>query len=92
MQMKFQQNPRVEAAPLNEESILFDPTGSKFFMLNSSSAFMWEKLASPISAQVLASQLCERFEGVSIEAALADVQTTLEQLRSMDLVLIANVP
>jgi len=90
MNRTFQQNPRVEAAPLNEEAILFDPTGSKFFMLNSTSSFMWERLKSPTTAESLADEVCKNFENISPEDALKDVRSTLDQMLSMELVVVKD--
>jgi len=82
----FERNQEVEAAPLNEEAILFDPNSSKFFMLNSTSAFIWEQLSSPVSIEGIASAITENFADVTPENAVVDVRDTVEQLVSMDLV------
>lgn len=86
MDRTFQKNPKVEAAPLNEEAILFDPTSSKFFMLNRTSSFIWEHLSAPKTAESLAGELCNSFENVEMAEALKDVRATLDQMLSMDLV------
>ena len=86
MGMTFERNPEVEAAPLNEEAILFDPNSSKFFMLNSTSAFIWEQLSTPISIDRLATAIADNFADVTPENAIVDVRDTLKQLVSMDLV------
>jgi hypothetical protein len=90
MNRMFQQNPRVEAAPLNEEAILFDPTGSKFFMLNSTSSFIWGRLTSPSTAESLASDICKHFDNIAPADAMKDVQSTLEQMLSMELVVVKD--
>ncbi len=86
MDRMFQKNPKVEAAPLNEEAILFDPTSSKFFMLNRTSAFIWERLSVPATAESLAGELCKSFDRVQMADALNDVRATLDEFLSMDLV------
>ena len=90
MDRTFQKNPKVEAAPLNEEAILFDPTSSKFFMLNRTSSFIWERLSAPKTAELLAGELCNSFEDVEMAQALKDVRATLDQMLSMDLVVVAD--
>ena len=82
----FQRNPRVEAAPLNEEAILLDPATSKFFMLNSTSSFIWERLAAPATADALASEICNAFDNVALPDALNDVRAALDEMLSMELV------
>ena len=91
MNRTFQKNPRVEAAPLNEEAILFDPTGSKFFMLNSTSSFIWERLTSPTTAESLAAEICKSFDNVSPTDALKDVCSALDQMLSMQIVIADSV-
>jgi tRNA A37 threonylcarbamoyltransferase TsaD len=86
MNRLFRQNPRIEAAPLDDEAILFDPTASKFFMLNRTSSFVWQRLSTPSSAKTLADELCKHFDSVVPSDVLNDVEHALEQMLSMDLV------
>lgn len=82
----FERNQQVEAAPLNEEAILFEPNSSKFFMLNSTSAFIWEQLSTPVSIERIATAIADNFADVTPQNAVADVRNTVEELVSMDLV------
>jgi len=86
MEMTFEQNREVEAAPLNEEAILLDPTSSQFFMLNSTSAFIWDQLSSPATIDRIATAMVDSFADVTTETAIADVSSTLEELVSKNLV------
>ena len=86
MELTFTRNPRMEAAPLNEEAILLDPATSKFFMLNRTGAFIWERLATPSTAESLAGEICNNFENVAPAKALTDVRATLDEMVSMELV------
>jgi Coenzyme PQQ synthesis protein D (PqqD) len=90
MASKFLQNPNIEAAPLNEEAILLDPTTSKFFLLNRTSSFIWQRLANPCSVHALASAMCESFQGVTHDDALKDAQRSLEEFRAMSLIIEAD--
>lgn len=81
----FEQNLEIEAAPLNEEAILFNPTSSKFFMLNSTSAFVWEQLSAPATIEGIATAIVDNFADVTPEDAIADVSTTVEEFVSLDL-------
>jgi coenzyme PQQ synthesis protein D (PqqD) len=87
----YERNQSVEAAPLNEEAILLDPTTSKFFMLNRTSAFIWERLSRPTTAESLAKALSENFDNVPADA-LSDVVATLDDMLSMGLVVRSDAP
>jgi hypothetical protein len=86
MEKTFEQNKEVEAAPLNEEAILLDPISSNFFMLNSTSAFVWEQLSTPATREGIAKAIVGSFADVTPETAIADVRSTVEELDSMNLV------
>jgi hypothetical protein len=87
MAMTFERNKEVEAAPLNEEAILLDPTSSQFFMLNSTSAFIWDQLSTPATIERIATAVVDTFADVTHETATTDVSTTLEELVSKNLVI-----
>ena len=76
----------VEAAPMQNETILFNPGTGGFCVLNPSAALVWNSLESPQPVDVLASQLCEAFSGVSRAQALLDVEAVLKELSSLSLV------
>lgn len=86
MQPCFQRNPLVEAAPLQDETLLFHAQTRAFCVLNRTAAFLWTCLAEPSSAERLAVQLGESFEGVVAEDALRDVQHTLQEMQSLELI------
>ena len=85
MEETFEQNQEVEASPLNEEAILFDPTSTNFFMLNSTSTFIWEQLSTPVTIERIATALAENFANVTPEKAIVDARDTVEKFVSMDL-------
>ena len=87
MSRTFQRNPRVEAAPLNEEAILLDPTTSNFFMLNRTSSFIWERLSTPATADSVAAAICDSFRDIALADAQSDVRAALDQMLSMGLVI-----
>lgn len=86
MGMTFERNQEVEAAPLNDEAILLDPTSSKFFMLNNTSAFVWEQLSAPATIEGIATAIVGTFADVTPETAMVDVRNTVDELVSMNLV------
>ena len=90
MDRTFQRNTSVEAAPLNEETILLDPATSKFFMLNHTSAFIWERLATPASAESIAGEICQSYDKVALADALKDVRAALDEMLAMGLIVAAT--
>ena len=92
MNHTFRRNQRVEGAPLNEEAILLDPATSKFFMLNRTSSFIWERLSVPATAESLAGEICKSFDNVAPADALNDVRATLDEMLSMGLVVTNDCP
>lgn len=82
----YERNQGVEAAPLNDEAILLDPTTSKFFMLNRTSSFIWDRLSAPTTVEALAGEICNRFNDVALPNALSDVRATLDEMLAMGLI------
>lgn len=82
----FRRSTSVESAPMQDETILFNPTTNSFCVLNASAALVWQSLETPQPTEVLAKQLCEAFAGVTTDQALRDVETALHQLQALSLV------
>ena len=72
------------------EAILFHPQKSQFVVLNRTSAFLWSALEKPSTAEVLAAGICQSFSGVALPQALTDVEQTLKEFVSLDVVLAAE--
>ena len=83
----MRQNPEIEKAELKGELLLFNSASNKFFVMNPTAAFVWEKLAEPTNEQELATALCTRFAQTTKEQALEDVKETLKTMRELGLVL-----
>lgn len=81
----YQRNAEVEAAPLQSEVMLFNPSTSQFYMLNPTMAFIWRECERPGSIDSLVSLLTSEFEGVDESTAIADVQKAVEELVSLGL-------
>jgi len=88
MSQTYRRNTAVEAAPLNDEAILLEPEVSKFYLLNRTSSFLWERLSEPATAEALASEVCKTFDDIAQGDALRDVQIALEEMVSMKLVFV----
>ena len=83
--MKFERTKNIESAPLKDELLLLDGEGKKFFVMNPTAAFLWERLDEPADEKTLAESLQNAFSGVSPELALADVRQTLGKMQDLGL-------
>lgn len=84
--MQYRRNENVEIAPLMEESVLYDPAGNKFCVLNRTATRLWELLDQPQGVDDLSATLCDEFsvdDGTTVER---DVQETLRQLEGLGLI------
>ena len=84
---RFQQNPAVETAPLNEERILFDSKTNRFAVLNDTSIFLWEQLTVPRTVDELAHELYQTFDIEQIAEARRDVERALQEFQSLEFVI-----
>ena len=71
MSTLYARGPAIEMAPLQDETILFNPSKNQFCVLNNTAAFIWNHLASPVTTEALAARLCESFSSVAPEHASA---------------------
>jgi hypothetical protein len=86
MESRYSQDPAVESSPMRDESVLFNPRNSRFCLLNSTAAFLWNQLESPQTVRELAGSVESHFEGVDLNAASRDIEVTLSQLLEADCV------
>lgn len=87
MAPRFQRNPDVEVAPLDEEVLLFHASANRFCILNATAARMWERLEQPATVAELAQDLEARF-GAPRDAGsiLTDVEQAIAVMRGMVLI------
>jgi hypothetical protein len=83
----LRQNPDIEAAELKGELLLLNNAASKFYVMNSTASFIWEKLAMPTSEEELTSAVCNKFSNASPDQAREDVNETLKNMREYGLIL-----
>ena len=76
----------MEAAPLQGETILFHPGSSKFCLLNSTAAFLWERLEANQTAEHLSAEIVAHFRGVDRDRADGDVREALRQFSELTFV------
>lgn len=82
----YRRNPSIEAAPLQDETILFDPAKNRFCVLNRSASLIWTELSTPATTDTLAKKLCGSFSGVALEEAQRDTDRTLQEMLSLEFV------
>jgi hypothetical protein len=83
----LRQNPEIEASELNGELLLFNGTTNKFFVMNPTAAFVWERTRQPIDEQEMSSALFAHFNGTTKEQVLEDVKETLKHMQELGLLL-----
>lgn len=84
--MAFQRNPQIEAAPMQSETMLFNPGSNQFCLLNATAAFVWSHLESANAPGQLAEKMCESFAKSSVEQTEEDVLRVLQELQSLGFV------
>ena len=84
--MRYQRNPAVESAPMQQEVILFEPAASMFCLLNGTAAFLWDRLERPSTADELTAALCGHYQGVDTTRAAADVEKALAEFNRLAVV------
>ena len=78
--MRYQRKSSVECAPMNDETILYDPGTVRFCLLNGTAAYLWERLEAPRSADELLSEIARGYLDVDPGTARQDVQAVLTEL------------
>ena len=86
----WRRNPGIEPAPLQDELMLYDPESKKFFVLNTTMAFLWERCDGEQSLQAIAQQLCDTFDGIDTESAAVDLRAALDEIHSLGLLVPAG--
>lgn len=82
---RLRRNARIEEAPLQGELMLFDPTTSRFFILNRTMAYVWRKCDGAHELAQLVDGLSVEFAGVDRETAVADLRQALGELMELEL-------
>jgi hypothetical protein len=83
----LRRNPSIEEAPLQGELMLFDPISAKFFVLNTTMAFLWRNCDGARSLADIAGALVEEYEGVDLVTAQTDVGAAAGELTTLGLLL-----
>lgn len=82
----YQQNSGIETAPLQDEVILFHSATGKFFILNSTSSFIWSALQEPSTPKQISAKVQTNFRKTEDSDVALDVDTVLQQMESQGLI------
>ena|SRR5438309_708750 len=85
MTVRFARNVAVEAAPLKDESVLFNPKTNKFCLLNRTMAFIWARVDQAGTPEQISEEICRSFRGVSETQARTDVDLALHEMLELGL-------
>lgn len=83
---RLRRNPKIEEAPLQGELMLFDPSTSRFFVLNRTMAYVWRHCEGEPAWDRLVAGLADEFRDVEPQAAEADLRRAVEELLGLGLV------
>jgi hypothetical protein len=86
MGVSFRRGADIEAAPLQDEVILFHAPQNKFCVLNRTSSFIWSQLSEPATCEEIAVRMGASFSGVTLQEALTDVDAALKEMLSLGLI------
>ena len=82
----YARNPKVEMAPMKDETVLFNPANNKFCVLNTTAAFIWETLVQPRTREEIAAAVAAHFANVDLAQADRDVGVALAELGGIECV------
>ena len=76
---RYQQEPSIEAAPLEDGMILLDPATNQFSVLNQTAAAIWASIAKPATSAEIAAEIRDKFAEVD-GAVISDVEQALQEM------------
>jgi hypothetical protein len=88
--MRYVHRAGVEAAAMQDQTVLYDVQSKRFCVLNDTAAFLWRQLSEGKTADELSGSLMQTFDGVDEGTARSDVEDALAELVKLDLVQTAN--
>ena len=82
----FSHAPNIEVAPMNGETVLFNPQSNKFCLLNPTAAKVWSILEAPSSPDAIVNELCRAYSGADSASVAKDVAKVLEEMAHLQFV------
>jgi hypothetical protein len=82
----YRRSASIEMAPLQDETILFNPEKKQFCVLNRTASLLWSQLANPTTIENLAAKVCESFSGVTFENAQRDAEHAVQEMLALNFI------
>jgi hypothetical protein len=86
MSAKYKQTQGLESTELQDETLVLHLETSNFYTLNGTATSIWSLLAEPSTSEEIAAEVATRFEGISPEDALRDVEQVVAELAAYQLI------
>ena len=86
MATAYRRNAAVETAPMEGETLLYHSSTKTYCKLNGTAAFLWDALAEPQTIEELAGGICDSYDSVDQEHAVADVEAAISELLELSFV------
>ena len=84
--MRFQQGVGIEAAPLQDEIILFHSASNRFCVLNRTASLIWSQVKEPATRDQISRCLQGSFSEVVPGEVASDVDTALQEMLGLGLI------
>ena len=82
----YRRSSSIEMAPLQDETILFNPDRKQFCVLNRTASLLWSQLANATTIESLAAKVCETFSGVTPENAQRDAERAVQEMLALNFI------
>lgn len=82
----YQRLARIEESPLQGDLMLFDPEKSRFFVLNSTMAYLWRNCDGATSYKKIIDSVHTDFSDADAARVANEMQTALTELITLGLV------
>ena len=75
----------IMAEQFDGTGLIFDPNTNAAMSLNKTGVYLWRRVKEGATEAEMASELVQRYSGVTEEQAAADVKSFLQELRNRSL-------
>ena len=75
----------IMAEQFDGTGLIFDPNTNAAMSLNKTGVYLWRRVKEGATESEMASELVQRYSGVTEEQAAADVKAFLQELRNRSL-------
>jgi hypothetical protein len=86
MTQVYCRNSKLEEAPLGGDLMLFDPDRSKFFVLNSTMAYLWRSCDGAKSFEGIVESVPDQFAETEAHPVATEMKAALDELIQLGMV------